>query len=142
MPPATPPQWSVEISSQLKKLDLGQSLTLLANVGVIGGILLLAYELRQNNNLMAAEARFNRLAVPTENWTLLAQEDFAELRSKDINDQEMTPIERLRWEAYSMRVLATREWSFRELPRSEKGLSLMHENNSKKLADFMIAWLG
>jgi hypothetical protein len=33
----------------MKKIDLGQTLTILANIGVIAGIVLLAVELRQND---------------------------------------------------------------------------------------------
>ena len=36
----------------LKKLDLSQGITILANLGVIAGIVFLALELRQNNALM------------------------------------------------------------------------------------------
>ena len=36
----------------MKKLDLGQTMTILANVGVIVGISFLAVELRQNNDMM------------------------------------------------------------------------------------------
>ena len=52
----------------MKKIDLGQAITILANLGVIGGILLLAYELRQNNELIAAEGRFNRLTIVNQAW--------------------------------------------------------------------------
>ena len=41
---------------ELKKLDLGQSIGILANVGVIAGIVFLGLELRQHNELMEAEA--------------------------------------------------------------------------------------
>ena len=41
----------------MKKIDLGQAVTLLANVGVIAGIVFLAVELQQNNELMGAAAR-------------------------------------------------------------------------------------
>ncbi len=41
----------------MKKIELGQTFTILANVGVIAGILFLAFELRQNNELIRAEAR-------------------------------------------------------------------------------------
>jgi len=41
----------------LKKIDLGQTLQLLGNVGVIVGILLLVYELNQNRDLMEAQTR-------------------------------------------------------------------------------------
>ena len=41
----------------MRKIDLGQTLRLLGNVGVIVGILLLAYELNQNRDLMKAQTR-------------------------------------------------------------------------------------
>ena len=41
----------------MKKIDLGQTLYLLGNVGVIIGILLLAYEVNQNRQLMRAQTR-------------------------------------------------------------------------------------
>ena len=41
----------------MKKLDLGQTLGILANVGVLTSILLLVYELNQNRQMMAAQTR-------------------------------------------------------------------------------------
>jgi len=43
----------------LKKIDLGQTITILANIGVIAGIVFLGYELRQNNLYLKEEARYN-----------------------------------------------------------------------------------
>ena len=42
----------------MKKLDPGQVITIVANIGVIAGIVFLVVELRQNNQLMETEARF------------------------------------------------------------------------------------
>ena len=68
---------------------------------------------------MADQARFNRLTVSTENWDLLAESaELAELRLKDANSEALTPLEQIRLEAMSMRVLITRQWSFQELPRA------------------------
>ena len=53
----------------MKKLDLGQTLGILANVGVIAGIVFLGFELRQNNQLMEAESR----AARAERTTTLAE---------------------------------------------------------------------
>ena len=39
----------------MKKIDLGQTIGILANVGVIAGIVFLAVELRQNNELLATQ---------------------------------------------------------------------------------------
>ena len=38
----------------MKKIDAGQAITILANLGVIGGIMFLAYEMRQNTNAIQA----------------------------------------------------------------------------------------
>jgi len=43
----------------LKKLDVGQTLQLVGNAGVIFGILLLVYELNQNRAMMQAQMRSN-----------------------------------------------------------------------------------
>jgi hypothetical protein len=39
----------------MKKIDLGQGITILANVGVIAGIVFLAVEIQQNSNLMQVQ---------------------------------------------------------------------------------------
>ena len=41
----------------MKKIDPGQTITILANVGVIVGIVFLVFELRQNSDLMRAQTR-------------------------------------------------------------------------------------
>jgi hypothetical protein len=41
----------------LKKIDLGQTIMILANVGEIAGIVFLAFELQQNNEALDLQAR-------------------------------------------------------------------------------------
>ena len=41
----------------MKKLDVGQTLQLLGNAGVVAGILLLVYELNQNRAMMQSQTR-------------------------------------------------------------------------------------
>lgn len=43
----------------MKKIDLGQTIGILANIGVIAGIVFLGIELHQNNELLEAEVRYN-----------------------------------------------------------------------------------
>ena len=43
----------------MKKIDLSQTVSVLANAGIIAGILFLVFELRQNNDLLESEARSN-----------------------------------------------------------------------------------
>ena len=57
----------------MKKIDLGQSITILANIGVIAGIVFLAIELRQNNELLAAQARSDRVALRQADTTLVIE---------------------------------------------------------------------
>jgi len=55
----------------LKKLDLGQTVTILANVGIIAGIVFLGIELQQNNALLGAQARATRAQVRMDGTDLL-----------------------------------------------------------------------
>ena len=55
----------------MKKLDLGQTVTILANVGIIAGIVFLGIELQQNNALLGAQARATRAQVRMDGTDLL-----------------------------------------------------------------------
>ena len=75
----------------MKKLDLGQSIGILANVGVIAGMLFLAVELRQNNELMTDEAERSRAESMRESWALLADNDeLAVIMVKERNGEQLT----------------------------------------------------
>lgn len=50
----------------MKKIELGQAVSILANVGVIAGIIFLALELQQNNSLLLAQASYNFLGNRSE----------------------------------------------------------------------------
>ena len=115
-----------EAETVVKKIDVGQALAILANVGVIASIFFLALELRQNNELMDAERRFNRLSVATGSLTLLATSpELSNAVAKlddvtvDIDDLDLTPGELTQARAYYSRVIRNQEWSYRELPKSE-----------------------
>lgn len=105
----------------MKQFDLGQTVSIFANLGVIAGIVFLGIELRQNNDLMNEQQRFNRLSISTGTNTLIAaNRDLAELRASAIQDlSHLTPADRIQLNALEMRVLRNWEWTFRELPMSE-----------------------
>jgi hypothetical protein len=97
--------------------SLNRWLTLGANVGVIAGIIFLAVELRQNNELLAADARFNRLQLSWNGWQSLAEHgDLTDLIVAKKNGEILEDSEQQRVDAVSMRILITMEWSYRELP--------------------------
>ena len=58
----------------MKKLELGQTLGLIANLGVIAGILLLVFELNQNRDMMRAQTR-NELARGLNDYLSLTIND-------------------------------------------------------------------
>jgi hypothetical protein len=101
----------------LRKIDLGQTITILANLGVIAGIVFLGYELRQNNSLMAAEARFNRLTMAVDSWRFNAgSSELAELRDRGRNNETLSGAEQWRLDGSIMAIFVMLEWTFRELP--------------------------
>ena len=59
----------------MKKLDLGQTVGILANLGVIAGILFLAIELRQNNQLLRVEAIGTVLEAQMSRSELIAENE-------------------------------------------------------------------
>ena len=69
----------------MKKIDTGQMIAVLANVGVIAGIAFLAFELRQNNSLLRAQASFNLLQNRIEYRTDIVRDpEFAEFWAENL----------------------------------------------------------
>ncbi len=103
----------------MKKIDLGQTITILANIGVLAGIIFLGVELQQNNELMAAQARFNRLSIATESATILAENpDLAGFLLRANNGEALAPIEEARLDYYFIRLFSNMDWTYNEIPES------------------------
>ena len=66
----------------MKKIHLGQSVQIIANLGVIAGIIFLAIEIHQNNQLMRSQVRSDIANGITSNLLGLAHSDHLE----DIRD--------------------------------------------------------
>jgi hypothetical protein len=64
----------------MKKIDLGQTVGILANFGVIAGIIFLAVELQQNNEMMRAQTRSE------------LSRDVIELQSSNMNDSAYADV--------------------------------------------------
>jgi hypothetical protein len=104
----------------MKKSDLGQIITILANVGVIAGILFLAVELRQNNNLMSDEAERARAESRRESWALLADNsELAAIMVRERAGEQLTAAEEFQLVAYWTRDMIGYQTSFQQLPREE-----------------------
>ncbi len=104
----------------MKKIDLGQSIGTLANVGVIAGIIFLGVELQQNNELLSEEAQRARSQAAREGWILIAENgELAEILEKDAGGEKLTGVELRRMDALWMRTLWGYQTSFLQLPREE-----------------------
>jgi hypothetical protein len=99
----------------MKKIDLGQTLTILANIGVIAGIAFLAYELRQNNQMMQVQAR----ALQNESATdfadvILSNVELAAAVSRVENGEALSETDKVLLRALALRVYRSWEWSWEE----------------------------
>jgi len=109
--------------SPVKKNSLSETLHLLANLGVIAGILFLGVELKQNNDLMEMEARATLTENLQDGWYQLSSDPgLVELFIKDRDGQELSEVEEMRLNAYWMGMLMRREWQHEHFPDAETGV--------------------
>lgn len=100
----------------MKKIDLGQTITILANVGVIAGIFFLGVELRQNNELLAAQARSDLANRRTGFMEIIMQSpDLSELVVKASSNVPMTAAEQVRFSQVGRRIIASWESLYLEV---------------------------
>ncbi len=83
----------------MKKIDLGQTVGILANLGVLVGILLLAYELNQTRDMTQAQTRNEMsqglIAIILD---LAGDAETASLILRGDNGEELSEVERARYE--------------------------------------------
>ena len=97
----------------MKKLELGQIVSVLANVGVIAGIVFLGYELRQNNELMSADANMRVLDNRITYFERLAVDDgLATAYLKSTNGDSLTPLEKFKIQSLNIATWIMWEWEF------------------------------
>lgn len=105
-------------------LEIGQVLTLGANVGVIAGIVFLAMELRQNNRLLAAQARYSLREYRNDIADSLMLPHVMEATHKWAAGEELTAMERSTGLMAALKLIELWEWQYGEyaagmLQRSE-----------------------
>ena len=100
----------------MKKIDLGQAISILANVGVIGGIVFLAMELRQNNSFLAAQASYMQFSVERERRTRTMENraNLTDISRRANAGEELTQTERQQLYALNRDTLDSWQWQFRE----------------------------
>ena len=100
----------------MNKLDFAQTVGLLANLGVIAGIVFLAIELQQNNRLMAAQVRAFEIEMSRSYpQDVLQNSDVAAAITKHLNGEELTDIEETQVYFLGFRLLRSWQWELGEL---------------------------
>jgi hypothetical protein len=109
----------------MKKFDLAQNITILANVGVVIGLVFLTLEIRQNNAQMRAQGAYSiNQSVETLNQAVYSDNEFADLLhrgEKSFND--LDPVEQSRLAAFFFSEINLAQYI---LGLEEEGLADLH----------------
>jgi hypothetical protein len=90
----------------MKKIEFGQFIGVLANVGALVGLLLLVFELNQNRQLTRAQIRHELAMGIVEHLGLVANNSqLASVLRRGASGDELTPDERTQFNARSNAVL-------------------------------------
>ena len=91
-------------------------LTLGANFGVLVGIIFLAFELQQNNELLKAQAEYNFFINRLSNSeSLRTSIEFGDLLAKLADKAELTRAEQIRADAYYLNLLLRWQYEYSEI---------------------------
>ena len=102
----------------MKKVDVGQVIAILANIGVITGIVFLAIEVRQNNLLIESENQFRSDESRAEAVeAVFSNPSLAVAIAKEKANQPLTAVEQLQLDAFNLRVLMGIQRNFFEWRR-------------------------
>lgn len=95
----------------MKNIDLPQAISILANIGVIAGIVFLSLELNQNNRLLASETSIAHMTFRVNvNQRYADDRELMELRVKANGNEELSEVEELRLIQDARSVFAYWEW--------------------------------
>ena len=95
---------------------------LAANLGVIAGIIFLAIEIQQNNEILQDQSRLSVLENQKD-WTffLAGSDENISLLYGSLNSEELTEVQKLRRENLIGGMMATWRWEFEQLGRERIG---------------------
>jgi hypothetical protein len=97
---------------ELKNANVGQAIAILANLGVIAGIVFLALELRQNNQLLVAQTSYAQFNVERERR--MTRVEHSNLVVKELSGSPLTQAERYSVMLLNNDALDSFRWQFRE----------------------------
>ena len=126
----------MHVRRQTKVGKLKDNIEIVGIAAVVLSLVFVAYEIRQNNELMAAEARQVRTSMVIDSWRFSAEHgDLAELRGRERNGEEISDVERQRVDAYVMSVYVMLDWTFQELSANSPEMNQVREVQSNNFAN-------
>ncbi len=100
----------------MRKIDLGQVITILANLGVIAGIVFLAFELQQNNEALNLQARLEREDVLRRGLTRrLENPELIRAAAKAASGEQLSAEEELMLADYNQAMLVDWWLAYRQV---------------------------
>ena len=96
------------------ELDIGQVIGIVANLGVIAGIVFLGVELRQNNRLSAAQARYSLRQYRSDIVDSLMQPHVLVATHKWVRGEALTDEERTTGLMVAIKIIELWEWQYGE----------------------------
>lgn len=99
----------------MKKIDLGQTINTLANIGVILGIVFLAFEINQNNSQLTAQSRYNYFRTRID-FSLLSATDpvLTPVLAKAALGEALSPEEDVLMNSFAIAALDAWRYEFLE----------------------------
>jgi len=102
----------------MKNHNLGQTVQILANLGVIAGIVFLALEIHQNSEQLAGQSRFNYYQGRAQAYYSLAMDQsLADVFQRKLSGQALAPVEELRILSFFIGNLTLWEYEYGEFQR-------------------------
>lgn len=90
-------------------------LSLTANIGVVAGIVFLGVEVRQNNDFLEAQSRYNhKESRANYSLAIALDEQFAGIMTKARVGEVLTATEETQYAHFADHIFSTWEWEFRE----------------------------
>lgn len=121
----------------MKNFDLGQTIGILANVGVIAGIAFLALEIRQNNDQLSAQSRFNYYQNRISAYNDVARDrELAVLITDAVVGADLSAVDQFRMTQRMLALITSWEYEFGEYENGR--LSLEELNVGAKRSVFLL----
>ena len=100
---------------KFKKIDVGDAAQAIGTIGVIAGIIFLAYELRQNNEFLEAEASFNLAQNRISMFeTLSTDDDLATALLTGLKGEPLSDLQEFQLQLIYVQIFTKWDWEYQQ----------------------------